>query len=44
MGWDKAVEKWWLKEGEITEIPYLINGKKISEVSKDNLEKASVIE
>ncbi|MCH7541676.1 hypothetical protein IH981_02795 [Patescibacteria group bacterium] len=40
--WDKAVEKWWLKEGEITEIPYLINGKKISEVSKDNLEKASV--
>ena len=40
--WSREVEKWWLAKGEITEIPYLKNGRELSEASKKDLQAAQV--
>ena len=42
-GWGKEVEKWWLQEGEATEIPYLVNGENIGEVFEKDRQN-SIIE
>jgi hypothetical protein len=40
--WNKEVEKWWLQEGKLTDIPYLVAGKGIDDASQKDLQKASV--
>ena len=40
--WNQEVEDWWLQKEEITEIPYLANGKEILKVSEKDLQNASV--
>jgi hypothetical protein len=40
--WNMEVEKWWTREGEIAEVPYLENGSEISKAEKKNLQSAQV--
>jgi len=40
--WRKEVEKWWTQEGQLSEIPYLANGREVSNVSENDLQSAEI--
>jgi len=40
--WNKKVENWWLEEGPLTKLPYLVKGEELAAVSAREVEEAQV--